>query len=236
MIQTNTDFATTEVRGTRVVAISHDRKTGPVAATYRQVGTTCPLSCELLRNPDGSPGRCYAQRGHVNFHQRKTGADYVDDLDKARGMDLIRHLISGDWFRTWGNGRRLDLELVETVLEWHKRNPRTQGWSYTHDWRAWDRADLGPSSGLWPENFVLLASCTTPEDRAAANAAGWQTARVIDELSDRAAGETLCPYDAAKHAQRGGARSTPPVTCRTCRKCWEPDNDGLQRDIAFLKI
>lgn len=230
------DYNGTEVIGTRVVAISHDRKTGAVAATYRQVGSTCPLSCAMLRKPDGSKGPCYALKGNVNIHQAKTGADYRDDLDKARGTDLLRHMISGDWFRTWGHGRRLDLDLIETVIEWHKRNPRTFGWGYTHGFRAWDRAGLGPSSRTWPNNFVLLASCTTSEDRADANAAGWQTARVIEEENDREEGETLCPYDKAKHAQRGGAKSMPSINCRNCRKCWEPDNGGIQRDIAFLKI
>jgi hypothetical protein len=231
------DFiAGTEVIGTRVVGISHDRKTGAVAATYRQVGSTCPLSCAMLRKPDGSKGPCYALKGNVAIHQRRTGADYRDDLDKARGMDLLRHLISGDWFRTWGNGRRLDMDLIETVIAWHKRNPRTLGWGYTHDFRAWDRAGMGPKSRTWPKNFVLLASCTTPEDREAANAAGWQTARVIEETDERGEGETLCPYDAAKHAQKGGEKSTPAINCRNCRKCWEPDGQGLQRDIAFLKM
>ena len=95
---------------------------------------------------------------------------------------------------------------------------------------------MGPKSRTWPKNFVLLASCTTPEDREAANAAGWQTARVIEETDERGEGETLCPYDAAKHAQKGGEKSTPAINCRNCRKCWEPDGQGLQRDIAFLKM
>lgn len=221
-----------ELTGTRVVRVSGDRKTGPVSATYRQVGDTCPGSCGLLGNG------CYAERGRVGIHQRKTGTDHVGDLDEAAGMDLLRHMVSGDWFRKWGKWTRLDVEYVRSVIEWHRGQPRTQGWSYTHDFEAWDRAGVGPTSGLWPENFVVLASCESKEQRARAKAAGWQTARVVeDQYEDgREEGEVYCPYDKAKHGQRGAEKSTPSVTCRTCRLCWEPASDGLQKDIAFLKI
>jgi len=221
-----------EISGTRVVRVSHDRKTGPVAATYRQVGPTCPSSCGLLGNG------CYAERGRVGIHQRATGADHVGDLDEAAGMDLLRHMVAGDWFRQWGRWKRLDVAYVLRVIEWHREQPRTQGWSYTHDFEAWDRAGVGPSSGLWPSNFMVLASCETKDAARRAKAAGWKTARVVEDqdTDGRDPGEVYCPYDKAKHSQRGGAKSTPDVTCRTCRLCWEPAGDGLQKDIAFLKI
>ena len=201
---------------TKVVRVSHDRKTGPVSATYRPVGDTCP-PCSLAGNG------CYAERGRVNIHQRQS-AEETGDLDNAAGMDLLRHMVSGDWFRPWGDHMRLDTAYVRTVLDWHAGQPRTQGWSYTHHFSVWDRAGLGPSA--WPDNFHVLASCDDLDTAHAAQDAGWHTARVILDPSDREPSEVLCPYDKAKHAG-----TLPAVTCRTCRLCWEPVNN-----IAFLKL
>ena len=223
------------IDGTRVVRVSHDRKTGPVSATYRRVGPTCPDSCGLLRDANGDAGGCYALRGRVALHARRTGSDHVGNLDDAAGMDLLRHMVSGDWFRQWGSFKRLDVAYVRNVIAWHVSQPRTQGWSYTHDFDAWDRARVGPASGLWPSNFLVLASCDTAEQRDRAKKAGWQTARVVEDDDQLADGECYCPYDKTKHSQKGGTKSTPSVTCRTCRLCWEPAGDGLQKDIAFLK-
>ena len=201
---------------TKVVRISHDRKTGPVSATYRPVGTTCP-PCELAGHG------CYAQRGRVNIHQRAS-ADETGDLDNAAGIDLVRHMVSGDWFRPWGDYQRLDTAYVQAVLAWHREQPRTFGWSYTHRSDVWDRANLGPN--FWPENFHCLASCDDLPTARAAQAAGWTTARVILDPSERERNEVLCPYDKAKHAG-----VLPDVTCRTCHLCWAPANN-----IAFLKL
>jgi hypothetical protein len=204
---------------TKVVRVSGDRKTGPVSATYRPVGPTCPLGCGLL--DDG----CYAQRGRVNMHQA-AAADDDGDLDQAAGMDLLRLMVSGGWFRRWGAYTRLDVAYVRQVIAWHAGQPRTHGWSYTHDWEVWDRAGVGPDA--WPPNLTILASCDDLPTAQAAQAAGWTTARVIDSPADRAENEIACPYDKAKS---GG--TVPDVTCRTCRLCWEPP---AGRHIAFLKI
>lgn len=201
---------------TNVVRVSHDRKTGPVSATYRPVGETCP-PCDLAGNG------CYAQRGRVQIHAKRS-ATQTGNLDNAAGMDLIRHMVSGDWFRAWGDYQRLDTAYVRAVLAWHREQPRTTGWSYTHRSDVWDRAGLGPDA--WPENFHCLASCDDLPTAIAAQAAGWTTARVISTAAERQKNEILCPYDKAKNAG-----VLPDVTCRTCRLCWEsPAN------IAFLKL
>ena len=202
---------------TKVVRVSGDRKTGPVSATYRPVGATCP-PCELAGNG------CYAERGRVAIHAKRS-AEETGDLDNAAGMDLVRHMVSGDWFRTWGAFQRLDREYVQRVLDWHRGQPRTLGWSYTHRYDVWDRAGLGPDA--WPENFIVLASCDDLETAQAAQAAGWTTARVIESREELAEIEIFCPYDKAKHAE-----TLPTVTCRTCRLCWEAPHG---KHIAFLK-
>ena len=198
---------------------SADRKLGGMSATYRVVGPTCPPGCPLLGNG------CYAQRGYVDLVARRH-VPATGDLDYAAGIDLVRHLVSGDWFRRWGKHTRLDRALVRRVIEWHKANPRTQGFSYTHDWRAFTRAGLGPRA--WPSSFRILASVHTSAAAQQARRSGWQTARVIDRPDDREAGEILCPYDLSKYLKRQPIK----VTCRTCRACF----DGYRRPMAFLKI
>jgi hypothetical protein len=221
------------IESTRVVRYSTNRKLGHMAATYRAVGPTCPNDCALLGNG------CYAGRGFVKFAARGTfGA--AGDLDTAAGVDIVRHVVSGDWLRPWGGGKRLDIPYFRRVTRWHLSQPRTHGFGYTHAHNRFDAAGHGPTT--WPRNFNLLASVDSLHARKVAKGAGWQTARVIDEPADIAGGERLCPYDAARRA----GHSSPQVTCRTCRLCI----GGLVQDqvppieirrhpgpdIAFLKF
>ena len=103
---------------TRIVRVSGDRKTGPVAATYREVGPSCPSDCPLMG------AGCYAQRGRVSLWAREQPEG---DLDDAAGMDLLRWFVSGEAMRPWGNGVRLDVAYVEKMLAWHDQTPRTTG-------------------------------------------------------------------------------------------------------------
>ena len=111
---------------TKVVRVSHDRKTGPVSATYRPVGDTCP-PCSLAGNG------CYAERGRVNIHQRQSAEETVD-LDNA-AADLLRHLplrsqaardqVSLVWRRL-----AMDVHMVgadaSAQIEWHRLNRHYQ--------------------------------------------------------------------------------------------------------------
>ena len=206
------------VASTRVVRSSTNRKLGHMAATYREVGPTCPNDCALLGNG------CYAGRGFVKFSQRGTFGT-AGDLDTAAGVDIVRHVVSGDWLRPWGRGKRLDVKYLQRVTRWHTTTPRTHGFGYTHAHKLFDAAGHGPTT--WPKNFNLLASVDSLRDRKAAKRAGWDTARVIEKTEDLSAGERLCPYDAARNA----GHSSPRVTCRTCGWCI-----GGGADIAFLKF
>ena len=204
----------------KTVANGNNSKLGAgVATTYRPVGLTCPPTCPLLGNG------CYAQRGHVNIHARQSAKDF-DELQKLAGNTLVRHLVSGDWLKPTANGGRIvDRALLRGVIALHRAATWLTGWGYTHAAEKLDAAGLGPES--WPKNLTILASCHTTEQKAAHNARGWATARVIDQPHERLPDETLCPVDAAKHAGKKAK-----TTCARCRKCF----DGSNSNIAFLKF
>ena len=203
-----------------VVANGNNSKLGPgVATTYRPVGPTCPPDCPMA-------SACYAKRGRVAISARRSEGR-TDSLRSATGNTLIRHVVSGDWFRPAKDGRKIvDRSLLAEAIETHTQAPWLTGWGYTHGAERLDRAGFGPQS--WPANFRILASCETEERKEALNAAGWQTARVIEETADKTADETLCPVDAQK---RAGLPAENRTTCARCRKCF----DGNQ-NIAFLKF
>lgn len=190
-----------------------------VATTYRPVGITCPSSCPLLG------AGCYAQRGRVAIHAKQSEND-AGELQKLAGNTLVRHLVSGDWLKPNAKGGRIvDRALLRGVIALHKAATWLKGWGYTHAAEQLDKAGFGPAN--WPANFTILASCHTAEDKAAHNARGWATARVIDQPSERLPDEILCPVDAAKYAGK-----QPKTTCARCRKCF----DGNRNNIAFLKF
>ena len=205
----------------KVVASGNNAKLGAgVATTYRPVGITCPNSCPLLNNG------CYAQRGRVGIHE-KASASNNHDLIRLGGNTLVRHLVSGDWLRPLKSGRKaLDRALVRSVIALHKKCPWLVGWGYTHARGDWTKAGISPSD--LPSNLHMLASCDSAEEKAEHNAAGWRTARVIDEPSERQPDEFLCPVDAQK---RKGVPAEKRTTCARCKACFD-----TQKNIAFLKF
>lgn len=229
-----------------VTPLSGNQKIGPVAATYRAVGPTCPPDCPLLprRLQEGAakraPGaRCYAGRGHTASVATRAGdgpsRDYLADLRRADGAPLIRHLVSGDWLRPAGDHPRrrvVDRELLRAVVAWHREPSQryTIGWGYTHGPRRLEAAGFGP--GTWPAGLEILASCHTKAEAADLQRDGWRTARVAANKSGLAAGEVYCPYDLAKHEGRPAAART---TCAACRLCM-PGGDGCNPNIVFLEI
>jgi hypothetical protein len=204
----------------KVVTNGENAKMGlGVGTTYRPVGDTCPPDCGLLK-------LCYAKRGNVNIHQQHSKHD-DHDLMKLGGNTLVRHLVSGDWLKTIANGRKiLDRALVAGVIALHEKCPWLTGWGYTHAIERFDKAGITPAS--LPNNFHLLASCDTAEQKAQANANGWRTARVIDELTDKQPDEFVCPVDAAK---RKGIPQERRTNCALCKACFATD-----KNIAFLKF
>ena len=196
-------------------------KLGPgVGTTYRPVGITCPSTCPLLNNG------CYAKRGRVGI-QAKRSANDNHDLMKLAGNTLVRHLVSGDWLKTLKNGRKvLDRAFIRSVIALHKKAPWLTGWGYTHAASQWHKAGIAPKD--LPRNLHILVSCDSVEEKVEHNAAGWRTARVIQELDERQPDEFVCPVDAQK---RKGMALEKRTTCARCKACFATD-----RNIAFLKF
>lgn len=199
----------------------HNAKLGlGVGTTYRPVGITCPNDCPLLNNG------CYAQRGNVAIQQSRSKSDNHDLMRLGRNT-LVRHLVSGDWLRTLKDGRKiLDKAFIRAVIALHIKCPWLIGWGYTHAATKWQKAGISPKD--LPSNLHILASCDTVSQKAEHNAAGWRTARVIQELSDRTKDEFVCPVDAQK---RAGIPQVSRTTCAACKACFATD-----RNIAFLKF
>lgn len=181
-----------------------------VAATYRAVGPTCPKDCGFLGKG------CYAQRGPVHFQQARARGRH-DTLEAIAETDvkLVRHHVSGDLFR----GDKLDIPYLESVIDFHRRNPSIQGWTYTHRWRDLHQAGYRPKK--MPRNLAILASCDNVKQMREARRAGWPTARVAEERADRLPGEAVCRY------QLDG------TTCSRCKLCWEAD--PKVKGIMFLR-
>lgn len=215
----------------KVVPLSKNAKIGIAAATYRPVGDTCPLDCFLLSMGPATEKtdhkKCYAQRHHVGIHARKSANDY-HELDRvlSSGVSLIRHHVSGDFFKN----DQFDAEYFEYVVNFHRRNPRLHGYAYTH--RIADILDYGITFDSLPSNFTLMASLDpnndTPELRARVHAAGFHYTRVhfgsVDEsLAERKKNEVVCPNQLSRHYGKT------PVTCSQCKLCTHG-----KTDVVFL--
>lgn len=191
-----------------------------VGTTYRPVGLTCPNDCPLLGNG------CYAQRGRVAMMQARSKNDN-HDLMRMAGNTLVRHLVSGDWLKTLKDGRKaLDKAFVRSVIALHVNCPWLTGWGYTHAAKRFQAAGINPCD--LPSNLHILASCDTVSQKQEHNAAGWRTARVIQELNERTKDEFVCPVDAQKRAGIPPERRT---TCARCKACF-----ATTKNIAFLKF
>lgn len=200
-----------------VMESTGNAKLGPIAATYRPVGPTCP--------PCGAAEICYAKRGHVGIWQRRSKLKQ-DSFGKLNGAPFVRHEVSGDSFKTTANGKQiLDRSYVTDKINYHRSNPWCSGFGYTHRAESWDSAGLGPQT--WPENFVTLASCETLEDAKKYQSTGWRTARIIQTPQDVAPNESLCPVDVAKYNRKEAS-----TNCAKCRKCFAGGSDN----IAFVQL
>jgi hypothetical protein len=108
----------------------------------------------------------------------------------------VRHLVSGD----------VDNEYIAEANKLHNDRPDLRGYGYTHDWRNRSPEEI--------DNWVLNASCETPQEVEQAIANGWQA--VIESPADqslvgtRIAGRRVvgCPNQKDVRAK-----------CSSCRLC-----------------
>lgn len=192
------------------VPITGNRKTGPVAATYASIRSTCP-PCPLRDNG------CYAQGGHVAFTVRRldrAGASTVEAAHaEARLVEAgpvypatpLRLHVSGDASTIYAAQR---LALAAAVYRRRRGGPV---WTYTHAWRDVPR-------GAWGRSVSVLGSIENAADAAAVRAQGYAPALVVARFPNGARAFTRegVRYVPCPEQTRG-------VQCVRCRLCFDAD-------------
>lgn len=195
--------------------LSNNRKTGPMAAIYREVGATCPSSCPLLNNG------CYAQRGRAAFHAKRGGTKTFSfaELIESMPTNTVRLNVTGDFLTPDGTP---DITYLEALKAAAKKNPRVTFYGYTHAWRI-----LADYVKDMPKNVTILASVNSKDEGQEAEALGWRYARVTDKPDLTNGKEVYCPVDKAKKN-----KAKPTTTCIRCRMCF----DDTPQHIVFFKV
>lgn len=205
-----------EALGFGTKGISRNSKTGPVAATYRGVGQTCPSECRMLQS-----GGCYALGGHVAMQQRRAQGESFDVKAWLLALPYsaaVRHLVSGDLFLN----DEPDADYIQGMVSGHAARPDLRGWTYTHGWRR-----LLPMAVNRP-GICVNASCETDDDVAQALAAGWPVVRVVESDAPQL-------VDNGTHMTRVCPQQTHGVQCSVCMLCAKPERTmrGKPLVIAF---
>lgn len=198
-------------RAASLVLDSKNAKTGPVAATYASIQSTCPASCPLK----GSG--CYAQGGRVGMHVARLDAPPAPAPSKPPAMKPTPSIASSiPLDAPYACTCRETLRAMPVPLP--SRVPRVRGpaggggpvWTYTHAWR-----DVAASS--W-SGINVLASCESTADGAKAMERGYAPAVVVPELPAN-----------GKAFVRDGVKWIPCLeqtrgkTCVDCRLCWDTE-------------
>lgn len=172
-----------------------------VACTYRQVGPTCPQTCQHLSNKS-----CYAMYAFVGIHQKKSGydnddktviADFVKNLPSKH---KVRHHVSGDVMKP---GNLIDHEYIDSLLDAHKNRPDLMGWTYTHVYEQLDPKKLNANKSL-----TVNASCDSIEQAKEAKKNGWPATVTVPEDFESSDGIVVCP------------NQTHDVSCKDCMLCF----------------
>jgi|SRR5690625_4915789 len=199
---------------------SGNRKLGRgVRATYREVGPTCPQSCEHLQNRS-----CYALYSFVNMHAKvseysRSDADiiydYVTNLPEGK---KLRHHVSGDFMKP---GDMIDTNYIDSVLKAHSERPDLKGWTYTHAWERLDSKKMNAEKSL-----CVNASCDSKEEVINAVNSGWPATTVVDEdfesgvinINGKNARLVVCP------------NQTHGISCSECMLCFRKNRSSV---VAF---
>ena len=189
---------------------------------HAKVRSVCPLSCKHLQD-----GRCYVQDNYQNasnvaatvYHSEPLPAVWTADMMKqaARRLFMVAKMLGLDFVRFMFAGDTAALPVaVWDILEAELLAASMKTLAYTHDLTA-----------TWLRQ-THMASCDTPQERAAAEADGWR----VFEVRDLKAGEAwpddlvMCPSSKEAEAKRG--KKTP---CNACGLC-----NGAQSSAKSIGI
>ena len=194
------------------VEISHNKKTGPVSATYA-AQPSCPPTCPFLGEG------CYGESGRVGIHTAKLNKNAKDSssvevaeaeataIDGLTGlMDLRVHVVGGC---------KTDKEaklVGDAAARFMGRRRKTDAWTYAHAWKTIKRAAWGAMS--------VLASCHTKAEVKQAMAKGYAASITTAKMPEKAIIEDGITYVPCLEQTKG-------ITCVECRLCLD--------DVALLE-
>ncbi len=200
------------------VEVSHNKKTGPVSATYA-AQPSCPPSCPFLGKG------CYGESGRVGIHTAKLNkaatnasslevakaeADAIDGLTGL--MDLRVHVVGG--CKT-----EKEAKLVgDAAARFMARRRKTDAWTYAHAWKTIKRAAWGAMS--------VLASCHTKAEVKQAMKRGYAASITTAEMPEKAFTEDGITYVPCLEQSKG-------ITCVECRLCLD-DKKLLEKKIVIV--
>ena len=200
------------------IELSHNKKTGPVSATYA-AQPSCPPSCPFLKNG------CYGESGRVGIHTARLNksAKNSDSVEVAKAeaaaidgltglMDLRVHVVGG--CKT-----EKEAKIVgSAAARFMKRRRKTDAWTYAHAWKTIKRAAWGVMS--------VLASCHTKDEVKQAMAKGYAASITTAKMPEKAYTEDGITYIPCLEQTKG-------ITCVECRLCLD-DKKLLKKKIVIV--
>ena len=200
------------------IELSHNKKTGPVSATYA-AQPSCPPTCVFLKNG------CYGEAGRVGIHTARLNkaAKTTDSLEIAKAeataidgltglLDLRVHVV-GDC------KTEEEAKLVgDAASRFMARKRPTAAWTYAHAWKVIKRAAWGAMS--------VLASCHTKDEVKEAMASGYAASITTAKMPEKAFTEDGITYVPCVEQTKG-------ITCVACRLCLD-DKKLLEKKIVIV--
>jgi len=200
------------------IELSHNKKTGPVSATYA-AQPSCPGDCPFLKNG------CYGEAARVGIHTARlnTAAINSSSMDVAKAeakaidglsglLDLRVHVV-GDC------KTEEEAKLVgDAASRFMARKRPTDAWTYAHAWKSIKRAAWGAMS--------VLASCHTKDEVKQAMAKGYAASITTAKMPEKAFTEDGITYVPCVEQTKG-------ITCVECRLCLD-DKKLLEKKIVIV--
>ena len=151
---------------------SENRKTGPIATTYRGK-QSCPTECPQFKT-------CYAKFGCTNIQFDLAGKKQIDREAVLIGKFIrslppahkLRHFVAGDLLKDG----KIDRVFIKSMIRAHIRRQDLKGWGYTH---AWARFKKNPFANI--ESLTISASCENGKQIKQARKKGFDTVITVPE-------------------------------------------------------
>ena len=172
----------------------------------RAICGTCPL-----RGKSGHNRTCYVDVSKAPLSAWLSWQD--GNVLNAVDYPDLRERIAGKIIRygAYGDPAAVD---PDTLSQWIDHSQIHTG--YTHQALDYD-------CDAW--RGILMASCQDLTSAQKLQSAGWYTARVISDISERQPNEIICPA----LLQTKDQRAVNPITCNNCHKC-----DGKTCNVCFV--